>query len=56
MTRQDILEAIKNNRTIENMDLTGVDLSHADLTGGRFENVAFRNANLSGAKNGIQKM
>ena len=49
MTRAEILTAIKKNRTIEEMDLTGIDFSGADLTGGRFEDVCLKNANLAGA-------
>ena len=39
MTRDEVIEAIKQNRTVERLDLSGLDLSGADLTGGRFEEV-----------------
>jgi len=48
MTRQEVLESIRQHRWIENADLSGIDLSGADLAGGRFEFVSFRGADLSG--------
>jgi len=48
MTREEVLQAIANNQTIRTQNLTGIDLAGADLTGGRFENVSFHQADLRG--------
>ena len=36
MTREEVLEAIRANRTVKNADLKGLDLEGADLHLGRF--------------------
>ncbi len=50
MTHEEVLEAIRANRTVENADLKGLDLENAYLHLGRFHGCCLDGASFAGIR------
>ena len=49
MNRKELIRNVKNGEFVNKVDLSGMDLSRADLRGGIFMEVNFKNTNLTRA-------